>query len=142
MGQPFDRSIIDTHFWIDQINMGERARIGGRNVEQQRLDQHRLAATGRAGDQCVWLMCLASTKGAAKVQIKNVAVEFLQAQHEGGVHAGGVAIECTARPHIPKRDDLALRSCDPDYDLARSEGHTSELQSIMRISYAVLCLKQ
>src|SRR3546814_4627684 len=27
-------------------------------------------------------------------------------------------------------------------DLARSEEHTSELQSLMRISYAVLCLKK
>src|SRR3546814_3818210 len=27
-------------------------------------------------------------------------------------------------------------------DLMRSEGHTSELQSLMRISYAVFCLKK
>src|SRR3546814_10532209 len=30
---------------------------------------------------------------------------------------------------------------DPEYD-ERSEEHTSELQSLMRISYAVLCLKK
>src|SRR3546814_959080 len=29
-----------------------------------------------------------------------------------------------------------------DWDLARSEEHTSELQSLMRISYAVFCLKK
>src|SRR3546814_3691062 len=29
-----------------------------------------------------------------------------------------------------------------DYALARSEEHTSELQSLMRISYAVFCLKK
>src|SRR3546814_3446181 len=29
-----------------------------------------------------------------------------------------------------------------DDDLARSEEHTSELQSLMRISYAVFCLKK
>src|SRR3546814_9274645 len=28
------------------------------------------------------------------------------------------------------------------YELARSEEHTSELQSLMRISYAVFCLKK
>src|SRR3546814_7376536 len=28
------------------------------------------------------------------------------------------------------------------YGFTRSEGHTSELQSLMRISYAVFCLKQ
>src|SRR3546814_8237444 len=30
----------------------------------------------------------------------------------------------------------------PDDELARSEEHTSELQSLMRISYAVFCLKK
>src|SRR3546814_6511527 len=38
------------------------------------------------------------------------------------------------------------RGCDarqqPDARLARSEEHTSELQSLMRISYAVFCLKK
>src|SRR3546814_3943737 len=36
--------------------------------------------------------------------------------------------------------------CDPIYELfrqaTRSEEHTSELQSLMRISYAVFCLKK
>src|SRR3546814_1844056 len=31
---------------------------------------------------------------------------------------------------------------DPDYNARRSEEHTSELQSPMRISYAVFCLKK
>src|SRR3546814_4476942 len=31
---------------------------------------------------------------------------------------------------------------DHGYDLPRSEEHTSELQSLMRISYAVFCLKK
>src|SRR3546814_5123116 len=35
-------------------------------------------------------------------------------------------------------DGLAI---DPDDEIARSAEHTSELQSLMRISYAVLCLK-
>src|SRR3546814_9386276 len=35
----------------------------------------------------------------------------------------------------------ALRGQDPD-DYFRSEEHTSELQSLMRISYAVFCLKK
>src|SRR3546814_4634458 len=30
----------------------------------------------------------------------------------------------------------------PKYRMARSEEHTSELQSLMRISYAVFCLKK
>src|SRR3546814_5576549 len=31
---------------------------------------------------------------------------------------------------------------DPPYESTRSEEHTSELQSLMRISYAVFCLKK
>src|SRR3546814_8717198 len=33
-------------------------------------------------------------------------------------------------------------AADPDPRLARSEEHTSELQSLIRISYAVFCLKK
>src|SRR3546814_8365730 len=33
-------------------------------------------------------------------------------------------------------------SIDPEGDVLRSEEHTSELQSLMRISYAVFCLKK
>src|SRR3546814_7810332 len=36
-------------------------------------------------------------------------------------------------------DQFRLRA---QYDLGRSEEHTSELQSLMRISYAVFCLKK
>src|SRR3546814_3963673 len=38
-------------------------------------------------------------------------------------------------PSNPLGDDF-------DYAAARSEEHTSELQSLMRISYAVFCLKK
>src|SRR3546814_1548489 len=40
--------------------------------------------------------------------------------------------------------DLDFKRGDKAYDLvyARSEEHTSELQSLMRISYAVFCLKK
>src|SRR3546814_1466572 len=43
------------------------------------------------------------------------------------------------RPRAAAGDDRARRG--PDQDL-RSEEHTSELQSLMRISYAVFCLKK
>src|SRR3546814_6252723 len=41
---------------------------------------------------------------------------------------------------LPRSDDRARRI--PDFVGARSEEHTSELQSLMRISYAVFCLKK
>src|SRR3546814_9734372 len=53
------------------------------------------------------------------------------------------------------KDHSQVRSCEEDYQrkgpafvsafvnvLVRSEEHTSELQSLMRISYAVFCLKK
>src|SRR3546814_4894169 len=45
---------------------------------------------------------------------------------------------------IPRHDKCALLASDPKgpQHLSRSEEHTSELQSLMRISYAVFCLKQ
>src|SRR3546814_17115673 len=47
-----------------------------------------------------------------------------------GHHALG-----TTHPSLAKWRDIAAR-------LTRSEEHTSELQSLMRISYAVFCLKK
>src|SRR3546814_10631319 len=49
-------------------------------------------------------------------------------------HLAGVAL------HAPERHDITI---EREHDLAlRSEEHTSELQSLMRISYAVFCLKK
>src|SRR3546814_4486555 len=46
-----------------------------------------------------------------------------------------------ARQKLPPKDKLLDRFADPD-PTTRSEEHTSELQSLMRISYAVFCLKK
>src|SRR3546814_2628971 len=47
-------------------------------------------------------------------------------------------------PYVEWRAALAAmaRSAEIDPHLGRSEEHTSELQSLMRISYAVFCLKK
>src|SRR3546814_7936917 len=52
-----------------------------------------------------------------------------------GVAEGGEALLRRGRPR-------GLTGCRPTGRLARSEEHTSELQSLMRISYAVFCLKK
>src|SRR3546814_6660862 len=44
--------------------------------------------------------------------------------------------------HIGMNIDADMMRDQPDHPLTRSEEHTSELQSLMRISYAVFCLKQ
>src|SRR3546814_3759066 len=46
------------------------------------------------------------------------------------------------RPHVVAIDYGAKRNIFRNLVRARSEEHTSELQSLMRISYAVFCLKK
>src|SRR3546814_9394013 len=59
---------------------------------------------------------------------------------------GGDGGEDTAS-NLPRRTRLAIEALGPTFVklgqiLGRSEEHTSELQSLMRSSYAVFCLKQ
>src|SRR3546814_4444337 len=51
---------------------------------------------------------------------------------------GGLCVSCWALLAIP--GEPACASCGRPF--GRSEEHTSELQSLMRISYAVFCLKK
>src|SRR3546814_2438159 len=44
--------------------------------------------------------------------------------------------------HAKERLAASVSVLDAAYDAGRSEEHTSELQSLMRISYAVFCLKK
>src|SRR3546814_5259283 len=72
----------------------------------------------------------------------------LQLPHERSRHGG--ARPCGRHPAVAvaRRDDLSRAAPDPprraadQASLLRSEEHTSELQSLMRISYAVFCLKK
>src|SRR3546814_7789081 len=56
----------------------------------------------------------------------------------------GPAVLKALRPHSDKPFDvhLMISPVDNFLDAFRSEEHTSELQSLMRISYAVFCLKK
>src|SRR3546814_1744065 len=69
-------------------------------------------------------------------------VEFL---NEG---SGRVIDDCAALPlpnpveHFYDDVGLAGAGSTAEQDVLRSEEHTSELQSLMRISYAVFCLKK
>src|SRR3546814_9811107 len=70
----------------------------------------------------------------------------------GAVHAGhrdrpftGLAVvdgDDAAPVYAPGNLMLVLAGRDAGVALDRSEEHTSELQSLMRISYAVFCLKK
>src|SRR3546814_5404560 len=46
------------------------------------------------------------------------------------------------RKRVPSPSRLATLTSPPIAAVSRSEEHTSELQSLMRISYAVFCLKK
>src|SRR3546814_8397923 len=66
------------------------------------------------------------------------AADFETARHAAGIFAGTLRAS-------PAYSDVSLElSSDPaELDATyRSEEHTSELQSLMRISYAVFCLKK
>src|SRR3546814_1281448 len=63
--------------------------------------------------------------------------------------AGGGAFAETARPYVAVarsarhgRGDHVRHAVHAEGRPGRSEEHTSELQSLMRISYAVFCLKK
>src|SRR3546814_3562941 len=56
----------------------------------------------------------------------------------GGTLACPVAQRREARVHVGRRAAPMILAADDQ----RSEEHTSELQSLMRISYAVFCLKK
>src|SRR3546814_1436310 len=60
----------------------------------------------------------------------------------GAVGADRVAQHVAAAPHGLDVVVAAGRGGQLLAELARSEEHTSELQSLMRISYAVFCLKK
>src|SRR3546814_1247699 len=58
--------------------------------------------------------------------------------HSSSARWKGVA--APLRTAIPRRP--SLRQFPPQAPMRRSEEHTSELQSLMRISYAVFCLQK
>src|SRR3546814_4189421 len=85
-----------------------------------RITEHRLRARGRDDDMMI-------------------AVRSLRAVCERIAKMPELAVLLLA-------DDFEIGDCGQQYrvpvDEARSEEHTSELQSLMRISYAVFCLKK
>src|SRR3546814_1611536 len=96
----------------------------------------------------------------ARAQRRKLCIAHREQRRKGfGVEAGnGIGhwivlphlasrLPCRADPRVPmlafKASASNLRRHDPpDRAPARSEEHTSELQSLMRISYAVFCLKK
>src|SRR3546814_4599484 len=103
------------------------------------------------GDLLAGLGVLAADPGGADAG--GLAAQFVRAlalrdrpAHRGLRAGDGAAVPALAV--VPDQDRLAERNAADFFaqvraavGLVRSEEHTSELQSLMRISYAVLCLK-
>src|SRR3546814_6777038 len=63
--------------------------------------------------------------------------------HEGGRDCFAISSSLAiVRDHAGIGADIAFELPQMLEEIARSEEHTSELQSLMRISYAVFCLKK
>src|SRR3546814_3776589 len=93
-----------------------------RDVRRERFVAPEMAQRGGRGDEGV----VVAAEGAV-VLARRPSVEFgaEQGQREGQAHA---------RQRLRLGDDVGGET--------RSEEHTSELQSLMRISFAVFCLKK
>src|SRR3546814_8159887 len=59
-----------------------------------------------------------------------------------GVASGVIGLDADGNLNLPNRTGSELLDIDLHAHVGRSEEHTSELQSLMRISYAVFCFKK
>src|SRR3546814_4505836 len=68
----------------------------------------------------------------------------VERQHGYGLRLGfpGTPPSCQSRGAITELAPAGLETVENSRRSVRSEEHTSELQSLMRISYAVFCLKK
>ncbi|MNL21425.1 hypothetical protein D3C87_1427140 [compost metagenome] len=73
------RGVVDAHLGVDQDDLSQILRVGRGDVQKQRLDEHRLAAAGRAGHQRMRLVGREPAELAAEVQIQQRAVDLLEA---------------------------------------------------------------
>src|SRR3546814_1665680 len=73
-----------------------------------------------------------------------IAVDAERRTSVAGLWAGGDCIACGEDLTVAAVEDgkVAAEAIHRHLTAARSEEHTSELQSLMRISYAVFCLKK
>src|SRR3546814_4077056 len=94
-----------------------------------------------------------------RLALPQIAVGQIAAEHRGDIDERGIGavdqvrfgvreqpvlrqIEDQQRPHAVIGETLPHLGEEEHVEALRSEEHTSELQSLMRISYAVFCLKK
>src|SRR3546814_9756210 len=112
-----------------------------RIMEARACRQHRQRAIGercrigRGRDQCHMRRRQGTREGARRRQPDDPAAEDRDAANRPIAHHAGLPAWCAASA---SRWPGVRAAAAP----SRSEEHTSELQSLMRISYAVFCLKK
>src|SRR3546814_6153596 len=67
---------------------------------------------------------------------------YIARAEKNQVIAAPLMVGSTLPAHCTSMGRVLLAALPPSERAARSEEHTSELQSLMRISYAVFCLKK
>src|SRR3546814_3903864 len=95
----------------------------------------------RGGD---FMFVIAGDEGGARADLHcaEIAREEGERVGVGPVFRGGAAFGPVGAQRKPARIDASLHRRAADAEGGRSEEHTSELQSLMRIAYAVFCLKK
>src|SRR3546814_2439650 len=77
--------------------------------------------------------------GVVKIELSDEAIEYGRQALRALESAGGDQLVQRAEAEPDRRGEIVSAVFE---ELGRSEEHTSELQSLMRISYAVFCLKK
>src|SRR3546814_4281022 len=108
-----------------------RVVVAAAGIADADQDLHRHAALGQS------CHCLV-------LRDRRLPCRWLTPLHLRAQLAAGSAKQVLAAIHAPARDRLQPMMREPAevVGIHRSEEHTSELQSLMRISYAVFCLKK
>src|SRR3546814_5328002 len=86
----------------------------------------------------------AASGGSQRTKVRDTSVALVPIaaydRRRRGVRGGGATPGVDER--IGRQIPVPQRHLRPEREPAGSEEHTSELQSLMRISYAVFCLKK
>src|SRR3546814_1539587 len=94
------------------------------------------AARGRRARPSDGLRALQQTsapRSSAALKAAKPCPRSARRSRQAGRRSCGYAMTDALKPSLPEHQST---------DIGRSEEHTSELQSLMRISYAVFCLKK
>src|SRR3546814_6551093 len=102
-----------------------------------------LVADFRADADMVWHRDRMCTQGEYVAQVQRLAAQLPSARHAINLCENRYRFMLAfAAICVRGQTNLLPSNATPDAIADRSEEHTSELQSLMRISYAVFCLKK